>query len=137
MTPSPPPPRKHGFLLLEVVLALAVFSMAATGFVVALHRMAQAADLAQQELRLTRLLDSSLDEALSIPTMTIGVTSREDVDSGIELVTEIRELENLLNEDGQTLREMYAIRVTAHWFQNGDWQQRTVETWRYGRLYQP
>jgi len=35
----------RGFLLLEMVLALAVFGMAATGFVVALHRMSATASL--------------------------------------------------------------------------------------------
>ncbi|MFT3991284.1 MAG: hypothetical protein QM680_07725 [Luteolibacter sp.] len=137
MTVFPPPTRKNGFLLLEVVLALAVFGMAATGFAVALNRMAKAADLAKQELRLTRLLDSTLDETLSLPAMTIGVTTRTDFDSGIELITKIEELEDLTNEDGQTLQEMYAITVTAHWFQDGVEQERSVETWRYGRMYQP
>ena len=41
------------------------------------------------------------------------------------------------NEDGQILQEMYRIEVKARWFENGDWQDRTVETWRYGRMYQP
>ena len=61
-------PIKRGFLLLEMVLALAVFGIAATGFAVALRKMAQAASFAQSELRITRILDSALDEAISPPT---------------------------------------------------------------------
>ena len=52
--------KKRGFLLLEVVLALAVFAIACTGLTVAFHRMAGAANLAQSELRITRILDSAL-----------------------------------------------------------------------------
>jgi type II secretory pathway pseudopilin PulG len=66
---------RRGFLLLEMVLALAVFGMAATGFVVALHRMSAAASLAQSELRITRILDSALDETLSLPLLEEGQTN--------------------------------------------------------------
>ena len=58
----------RGFLLLEMVLALAVFGIAATGFAVALHRMSDVAALAQSELRITRILDSALHETISLPT---------------------------------------------------------------------
>jgi hypothetical protein len=32
---------------------------------------------------------------------------------------------------------MYRIEIQARWFANGAWQERVVETWRYGRMYQP
>jgi len=134
---SPIQPARRGFLLLEVVLALAVFGIAATGFAVALNRMAQAASLAQSELRITRVLESALDEALSIPVLEEGVTNSSVGDTGIELDTTIELLKELENEDGQLLQEMYLIKVEARWFENGKWQERTVDTWRYGRMYQP
>ncbi len=134
---SPVQPTKRGFLLLEVVLALAVFGIAATGFAVALNRMAQAASLAQSELRITRVLESALDEALSIPVLEEGVTNSTVGDTGIELDTTIELLKELENEDGQSLQEMYLIKVEARWFENGQWQERAVDTWRYGRMYQP
>ena len=45
------------------------------GFAVALHRMAAAASLAQNELRITRILDSALDETLSLPVLEEGETN--------------------------------------------------------------
>ena len=86
-------PVKRGFLLLEMILALAVFGIAAT--------------------------NSSVGE------------------TGIELDTTVEILDKLENEEGQFLQEMYLIKVEAKWFADGGWQQRAVETWRYGRLYQP
>ena len=133
----PPHPRRRGFLLLEMVLALAVFGIAATGFVVALHRMATVATLAQSELRITRILDSALDETLSLPTLEEGVTNTTVGNTGIELDTSVKLLEDMENEDGQLLQEMYRIEVRARWFENSLWQERAVETWRYGRMYQP
>ncbi|MEO8617666.1 MAG: type II secretion system protein [Luteolibacter sp.] len=128
---------KRGFLLFEMILALAVFSIAATGFAVALNRMAKVAALAQSELRITRILDSALDETLSLPTLEEGVTNSSVGETGIELDTTIKLLDKLENEDGQPLQEMYSINVTAKWFENGAWNDRMVETWRYGRMYQP
>jgi len=128
---------RRGFLLLEMVLALAVFGMAATGFVVALHRMSAAASLAQSELRITRILDSALDETISLPVLEEGQTNTSVGDTGIELDTTIELIEDLMNEDGEILQEMYRIEIIARWYANGQWQDRTVETWRYGRMYQP
>lgn len=130
-------PVKRGFLLLEMVLALAVFGIAATGFAVALRRMADVAALAQSELRITRVLDSALDEILSVPVLEEGVTESVAGETGIELVTTVEPLKEIQNEEGQLLQEMYLLKVEAKWFENGQWQNRSVETWRYGRMYQP
>lgn len=137
ISPLQPVQRNRGFLLLEMVLALAVFGIAATGFAVALNQMAKAASLAQSELRITRVLESALDETLSIPVLEEGVTNSTVGDTGIELDTTIELLKELENEDGQLLQEMYLIKVEARWFENGQWQERAVDTWRYGRMYQP
>jgi type II secretory pathway pseudopilin PulG len=131
------PIRKSGFLLLEMVLALAVFGMAATGFTVALNRMAATASLAQSELRITRILDSALEETLSQPTIEEGSDTIEIGETGVELETNIERIEDLLNEDGQQLQDMFRIRITAKWVENGRSQERSAETWRYGMMYQP
>lgn len=130
-------PGRRGFLLLEMVLALAVFGIAATGFAVALHRMSDAAGLAQSELRITRILESALDETLSIPVLEEGETDTQVGETGIELHTTIEPIEDLETEDGQMLQEMFRIKINARWYANADWQEREVETWRYGRMYQP
>ena len=130
-------PGKRGFLLLEMILALAVFGIAATGFAVALHRMAAVAGLAQSELRITRILESALDETLSLPVLEEVTVNTSVGDTGIELDTTVKLIEDLQNEDGQPLQEMYLITVEAKWFSNGQWQNRSVDTWRYGRMYQP
>jgi type II secretory pathway pseudopilin PulG len=133
----PSPSSQRGFLLLEMVLALAIFGLAVTGFVVALNKMAQTAALAQSEMKITRMLDSALDETLSIPVLEEGETNYTIEGTGIELDTSIKLIDDMENEDGQILQEMYRIEIRAKWYDNGEWQNRAVETWRYGRMYQP
>jgi type II secretory pathway pseudopilin PulG len=124
-------------MLLEVVMAIAIFSIAATGFVVALHSMGNAAQLVQSELRITRILESALDETLSLPVLEEGVVNTQVGETGIELDTTVKILDQLQNEEGQMLQEMYSITVVAKWFENGQAHERSVDTWRYGRMYQP
>lgn len=128
---------KRGFLLLEVVLALGVFAIACTGLTVAFHRMAAAASLAQSELRITRILDSALTEQLSMPMLEEGVTQIPIEDSDIELDVAVEPIEDLENQDGELLQQMFHIKITANWFENGAWQARSAETWRYNPMYQP
>jgi len=120
-----------------MILALAVFGIAATGFAVALHRMGIVAALAQSEMRITRILDSALDETLSLPTLEEGVNNTTVPGAGIELQTTVELLDKMENQDGQILQQMYRIEVKARWFENSSWQERIVETWRYGLMYQP
>jgi type II secretory pathway pseudopilin PulG len=129
--------KKRGFLLLEVVLAIAVFAIACTGLTVAFHRMAGAASLAQSELRITRILDSALTEQLSLPTLEEGATQIPVEGTDIELDVVIEPIEDLENQDGELLQQMFHIRITANWFGNGAWQERSAETWRYNPMYQP
>lgn len=129
-------PARRGFLLLEMVLALAVFGCAVTGFVVALHRMSSIASLAQSELRITRILDSAMDETLSLPAIEEGKFSSM-AGNGVELNTTIELIQNMVSYEGQPLVQMFHISISARWYANGQWQTRTAETWRYGPMYQP
>jgi hypothetical protein len=99
--------------------------------------MADAASLAQSELRINRILESALTEQLSFPTLEEGVTQIPVEGTEIELDVIIVPLEELMNQDGEFLQEMFHITVTANWFQNGEWQSRSAETWRYNLMYQP
>ncbi len=134
---SPVQRRSRGFLLLEMVLALTVFAIAVTGFVKALHYAAKTAELAQSELRITSILESAMDETLSLPALEEGTTQTTVGDTGVDLDTTIKLMDDLQNKDGQPLPEMYNIKIDAKWYENGVWQERSVQTWRYGRMYQP
>lgn len=114
-----------------------MFAIACTGLTVAFHRMAEAAGLAQSELRITRILDSALTEQMSFPTLEEGITQIPVEGSNIELDVVIEPIEDLENQDGELLQQMFHIKITANWFEKGAWQERSAETWRYNPMYQP
>jgi len=99
--------------------------------------MAEAATLAQTELRITRVLDSALTEQLSFPTLEEGITQIPVEGTDIELDVVVEPIEDLENQDGELLQQMFHITVTANWFASGEWQSRSVDTWRYNLMYQP
>jgi hypothetical protein len=121
---------------MEVILAIGIFAIACTGLAVAFHRMAETATKTQQELRITRILDSALAEQLSFPTLEEGTAQISIEGTNIELDVVIKPID-LENQDGQLLQEMFHIQITANWFADGSWQSRSVETWRYNLMYQP
>lgn len=127
--------------MLEVVLALGIFGMAATAFAVALARTSDAAQLAQRRLQVNRILDSALTATLSLPNMEEGIQTvvlEEEVGGEqVSIDTNIEPIEDLENEDGELLQQMFRITVSAHWLENGEMQEEIAETWRYGRMYQP
>ena len=127
--------RRQGFLLLEMILALAVFSMAATGFVVALQRMSRVSTTAQSEMRVTRVLDSAMSETMSLPDLEPGENSHVLEGSNIEIHTLIEVVEGLQTQDGEELTDIVRIRITASWFENGERKQRIAETWRNAQMY--
>lgn len=131
----------RGFMLLEVLLAMGVFAIAVTGFVIALQRTGDLAGATQRQLRITRILESALTKAMSVPVLEEGKESEsvaEMANEGMEIETTVEAMqEKFQNEDGQDLQEMFRIEVVAHWFENGVPQEEMAETWRYSRLYQP
>ncbi len=129
--------RSPGFLLLEMILALAIFAMAATGFTVALHRMAAASTAARDGLRITRIIDTALNEVISLPTLEVGEMSYVVDEGNVEIRANIELIEDLKNLEDMPLDEMYRIHLTARWYEEGEWHTREAETWRNGRMYQP
>lgn len=136
VTPAMSRPAR-GYLLLEVVLAMGIFALAATGFTIALQKAADASDMAAREMQVTRMLQSSLDAAISIPVLEEGEASEKFEERGMEIVTKYEKMEEMENQDGQLLQDMWRITVTAYFLQGNTELSRTAVTWRYGRLYQP
>ena len=141
MRRSPKHSKRAGFLLMEVILALGIFGIAATAFAIALGRTADAAAMAQRRMQIGRILESALTEALSMPALEEGTTSMtldEEIGGAqVEVDTLIEPLLEMENQDGQLLQQMFRIQVSAHWYDGGAWMEETAETWRYARLYQP
>lgn len=137
-----------GVALIEVILAVALFGMAALGLLRALTTMSQAANTAKMELRMMSVLESTLTQFARQPRLeeTARPIVSEPDESGVWTETQILEMNekngNLLQTDEseqggrQPLQQMYHIRVTAFWEFAGQRGEETAETYRYGPLFQ-
>lgn len=132
-------PRKkaaRGFLLMEAVMALLIFSIMAVGFTTALKMIRQNSMSVERHMKVTQILDSALIEMMSLPTLEEGEIVRELDEKEMVLVTTVTFLE-LENYHGEPLDEMYRVEVRAEWLEDNEIKRQSAEGWRYLRLYQP
>lgn len=138
-----------GVLLVEVLLALALFGMAALALMKALTMVSQAANEAKMEMRMVAVLQSTLTQysrMTRIEETDRPIVSEPD-ELGVWTETIIREMTEqngeLLQTDEsergtrQPLQQMYHIIVTAYWEMEGQEGQMTANTYRYAPLYRP
>jgi type II secretory pathway pseudopilin PulG len=135
---SIPPRRPAGMVIMEVVIALAIFGMAATGLIHALISSVKSASYSQTELRMLLRLQSTLNEYSKYPRIQEYENQSFDTDPdelGIWTRTEVIKLEGVENMEGQPLEEMYEVRVTAFFDDFGQEGKVQASTVRYARLY--
>ncbi len=127
---------KSGFLLMEVVLALFIFTVVATSFTKALSSLWRNTSFVKEELVITQIMDSALNEALFLNRLEEGSREIYVPERDVNLETQVAELE-LENDDGSLLAQMWEVRVIARFTQDGKDQERRVRGWRYLPIYRP
>ncbi len=130
--------RRGGWLLLEVIMALAIFVTAVVSFIVALNSTAHLSMLAKQDSQVIRLMEGVLMESSTIPEMQEGeVTYDYDMDGTLMTLAVSTSPIDLYTKDSNQLEDMWLVKVKANWIQDGEQKEETLETWRYGKMYQP
>jgi Prokaryotic N-terminal methylation motif len=129
--------RPSGMILMELVIAIAIFGMVALGLMRALSIGAETAVVGQMELRMLLRLQSTLTEYSKLQRMEEGVFDSDPDDLGVITHTEIVKLDKMENEDGQVLQDMFHIIVRAEYDNFGTKGEMIADTYRYARLYQP
>lgn len=124
-------------ILMELVVAIAIFGMVALGLMRALAIGAETAVVGQLELRMLLRLQSTLTEYSK--TQRIEELDRtEDPDElGVVIRTRVEKMDKLENADGQILQDMFHIIVTAEYDNFGTKGEMMADTFRYSKLYQP
>ena len=129
--------RRGGFMLMEAVLALLLFAIVGTALMTALNEVGRMAYDARRESVLARLLDSELRAAMTVPVLEEGETRKTLEELDAEIISILQPMEEIENQDGRLLEQMFRIEVVAIWWENNAQQEMSAETWRYARLYQP
>ena len=131
---------QHGFTMLEMLLALTLFGMAVVPLVRALARTSQMAVESQMDARMQLRLQSKLTEISKLTNLAEwdGQSQRTEPDElGVWTVTQVEQMKEIKNEDGQEVTQLYRIYVQA--FYHVDWKTEPeimdAEVWRYQPLY--
>lgn len=120
-----------GFVLLEVMLALAIFATVAVGMTNALDQMARSARSSRQEAQVLRVLESVLAEVAHQPELKPKSFSFPVTDDRIGASASIQKIEPITKAKVK-LDHMFLIRAEA-WYQDGREQlmKRSMETYVY------
>ncbi len=124
-----------GFVLLEVIMAMALFGIVGVALTRALDAIAQNALDSRKEVKLLRTLESYLTEASKAVEFEEGVEPLEEDENGVFYEREIAILE-LENYDGQILDRMWHIIIRATWEKGDNQYEEIAETYRYEPMYQ-
>ena len=134
--PSPGRRPRGGFVLLEAILALALFASIAVGFTTAIQQVGNAAARAGEQMRIQRMLETLLTEASKATEFEPGEEGLGPDQKNVYYTRIIEELE-LINMDEQPLNNMYRIAILAEWEDSvGNQSSRVAELIRYEPLYQ-
>jgi prepilin-type N-terminal cleavage/methylation domain-containing protein len=140
MTPQISIPKPQAFTLLEVLIALFIFSIAVISLVEAINGTARATLIARRERQVTARLESILLEATRLPQTQKGagfnVVHESTLKEGdVTYLIRMKPLE-LKNETGQPMRDMFDVTAAARWTEGSQTQEIVAETWVFRPLFQ-
>jgi prepilin-type N-terminal cleavage/methylation domain-containing protein len=129
--------KTRGMTLLEVVLALAVFSIAALALVGTLNKIAETAVESQIILEIEQSLESLIDEYGKMPQMR---NLEEDIKpgaGGVVYRVKIEQIKDMKNKEGQFLNDMFKIQAFAKWNDGSGVIELEAESLRYAGAFLP
>jgi prepilin-type N-terminal cleavage/methylation domain-containing protein len=131
----------EGFTLLEVMLAVFIFGMAAVALVEAVNSSGRASLDARQKGNIQARLDNLLLETTRDPMWMENtrspVKTEREFKEGPMSFSVLREPLELKNEEGVLVQGVYLVRVSARWMEMGRERTVTAETWVYPPLFRP
>jgi len=109
---SAPGEIRRGYVLLEMIIALTVFAIVATGLASALHSSLDASNMLRRQAAIRRGLESILVESKSkTKREEMPITYRDDA-LGVEFHSELQELK-WINRRRQPVKDLYILRAVA------------------------
>lgn len=127
----------RGMTLLEVVIALAVFSIAALALVGTINKIADTATDSQKLLEVEQGLESLIDEYGKMPQMRDMEEEIKPGPDGVAYRVVIEQVKDLKNKEGRFLQDTFHIRAFARWNDGSGPTELSAETLRYAGAYLP
>ena len=122
---------------MEVLLALAVFSIAAMALVGTLTQIASVSSDSQRLLEIEQSLESLIDEYGKMPQVREMEEQIKPGSDGVAYRIVIQQVKDLQNQDGRFLQNTFRIQATARWDDGGGPVEINAETYRYAGAFLP
>ena len=123
-----PKANRGGFVLLEILMAIALFSTVSVAMVQALGQIADTSMVARREALMVGRLDSAITEAANRVEWEEGTWSTERDAFGISVTTRIDRAE-LWNREGVALEGIWRVGVEVVWSDGARSESRFSETY--------
>lgn len=123
--------------ILEVVLALAVFSIAVMALVGTLNQVALAGVESQKLLEVEQTLESLIDEYGKMPQISEMEQEIKPGADGVAYKVRIQQVKDLRNQEGRFLQNTFRIQVVGRWLDGGSAVEMSAETLRYAGAFMP
>jgi prepilin-type N-terminal cleavage/methylation domain-containing protein len=128
---------RRGMTLMESLLALAVFGVAALALVKTLRIMGEMT-LETRTMRMVEQgIESLIDEYGKVPALDELDEEVKGDSKGVAYRVQIRPVQGLMNREGRELQGFYLIKVTASWIDGGRPVQREAEMIRFANAFVP
>jgi prepilin-type N-terminal cleavage/methylation domain-containing protein len=129
--------RAHGMTLFEVLLALAVFGIAALALVKTLHLMGEMTLESRTVRQVEQSLESLIDEYSKLPGIDeLDEEIKADA-KGVSYRVIIRPVETLRNKEGRELQGFFSVRAIATWKEGRATNSREAEVIRFVNAFIP
>jgi len=115
---SPRPSKKAGFTILELLMAMALFAIAGVSLAEALNLISLTVTETIEESELREQLRAVMLEVTRDPNLTAETRETEANTEGLAFRIDIERLE-LDNEKGESLANLFSVKVTALRIQSG------------------
>lgn len=123
--------KKSGFTLFEILIALAMFSLAIGGLAIALDRIIAAKGMLRDESEMRQQLESLLDQAMALPVEELANGRETGPDAkGVKYYVSAEQAE-IRDKDDAMLPGLWWITVRAEWTDGGEKQERKEKFLRY------
>ena len=126
-----------GMTLFEVLLALAIFAIAAVALVTAINQIGHAVLEARTYRNVEQGIESVIDEYSKAPVLDEVEKQLKPGKDGVTYTVKITNARDIKNQEGRVLQGLFRIHVTAKWMENREPMELSAETMRFVGLFQP
>jgi type II secretory pathway component PulJ len=130
-----------GFSLMETVIALTIFSLAAVALAEAIQQSGQSSNLIRQDIQIQDRMAALTAETMRLVALTEqgarpAVPDAIEVD-GVSYQVRTEPLKDVFNKDKVPVEGIYVITTTAEWMEGGEAQQLVDTAWIDPRMLPP